>query len=182
VVRQLRRQSEERADRAWERLGRSHDEYEPPTATYLRLRLSMLESEREAVIEARDEGRYDDEVLKAVSAALDIEESLLDRAELSSERTAQKLAPSRRTQGCDHLLGAPTLVKPVTPDGCEECLRDGTNWVHLRLCLTCGHVGCCDSSPERHADRHHHRTHHPVIRSFEPHEHWRWCYVDELLG
>jgi Na+/H+ antiporter len=182
VVEQLRQQAEKRADRAWERLGRSHDEYEPPTATYLRLRLAMLESERSAVIEARDEGRYDDEVLRAVSGMLDVEESLLDRAELSGERTAKKLAPSRRMQGCDHLLEAPTLVRPQTPDGCEECLRDGTNWVHLRLCLTCGHVGCCDSSPHRHADRHHRDSDHPVMRSFEPHEHWRWCYVDELLG
>jgi CPA1 family monovalent cation:H+ antiporter len=182
VVKQLQEQSERRADRAWERLGRSHDEYEPPTATYLRLRLSMLEAERAAVIEARDAGRYDDEVLRAVSGMLDVEESLLDRAELSGERAAKKLAPSRRLQGCGHLLAAPTLVKPQTPDGCAECLRDGTDWVHLRLCLTCGHVGCCDSSPQRHAERHHHDSDHPVIRSFEPHEHWRWCYVDELLG
>jgi monovalent cation/hydrogen antiporter len=182
VVDQLRQQSEARADRAWERLGRSHDEYEPPTATYLRLRLAMLGSEREALIQARDEGRYDDEVLRAVTGMLDVEESLLDRAELSGERLAERLAPSRRLQGCDHLLQAPTLVKPRTPDGCQECLRDGTSWVHLRLCLTCGHVGCCDSSPQRHADRHHHESDHPVVRSFEPHEHWRWCYVDLLLG
>ena len=182
VVEQLRGQSEARADRAWERLGRSHEEYEPPAATYLRLRLAMLESEREAVIEARDEGRYDDEVLRAVSGMLDVEESLLDRAELSSERAARKLAPARASQGCEHLLSAPTLVKPATPEGCEDCLREGTTWVHLRLCLGCGHVGCCDSSPERHAERHHRESRHPVIRSFEPHEHWRWCYVDELLG
>jgi Na+/H+ antiporter len=182
VVDQLRQQSEGRADRAWERLGRSHDEYEPPTATYLRLRLAMLGSEREALIKARDEGRYDDEVLRAVTGMLDVEESLLDRAELSSERLAERLAPSRRLQGCPHLLEAPTLVKPRTPKGCQECLRDGTTWVHLRLCLTCGHVGCCDSSPQRHSDRHHKDSSHPVIRSFEPHEHWRWCYVDQLLG
>src|SRR4051812_20107559 len=182
VVDQLRQQSEGRADRAWERLGRSHDEYEPPTATYLRLRLAMLGSEREALIKARDEGRYDDEVLRAVTGMLDVEESLLDRAELSSERLAERLAPSRRLQGCPHLLEAPTLVKPRTPSGCQECLREGTSWVHLRLCLSCGHVGCCDSSPQRHSDRHHKDSSHPVIRSFEPHEHWRWCYVDQLLG
>jgi CPA1 family monovalent cation:H+ antiporter len=182
VVSELRQKATVRADRAWERLGRSHDEYEPPTAAYLRLRLAMLESEREAVIEARDEGRYDDEVLRAVTVMLDAEESLLDRTELSSERVAERLAPSRRAQGCGHLLAAPTLVRPGTPGGCEECLRDGTSWVHLRLCLTCGHVGCCDSSPQRHAHGHHRHSEHPVVRSFEPHEHWRWCYVDELLG
>ncbi|GAB3591344.1 Na+/H+ antiporter [Angustibacter peucedani] len=183
VVESLRSKSTGRADRAWERLGRPHEEYEPPTATYLRLRLAMLDSERSALIEARDEGRYDDEVLRAVTAMLDVEESLLDRAELSNERVAERLAPARSAQGCEHLMEAPTLVKPRTPEGCEECLRDGTTWVHLRLCLTCGHVGCCDSSPEQHAEKHFHEDRsHPVMRSFEPHEHWRWCYVDELLG
>jgi hypothetical protein len=64
-------------------------------------------------------------------------------------------------------------------DGCEDCLRLGTQWVHLRLCMTCGHVGCCDDSPMKHATAHFHATSHPVIRSFEPGESWGWCYVDE---
>lgn len=182
VVESLRQQSVGRADRAWERLGRSHDEYEPPTAAYLRLRLSMLAAERVALIKARDEGRYDDVVLRGVTAMLDVEESLLDRAELSNERAAQRLAPAKQDQGCEHLLQAPTLVKPVTPNGCEQCLANGATWVHLRLCLDCGHVGCCDSSPGKHADAHHRASEHPVMRSFEPHEHWRWCYLDELVG
>jgi len=67
-------------------------------------------------------------------------------------------------------------------DGCEEYLADGTSWVHLRLCLGCGHVGCCDSSVMKHASRHYVETHHPVMRSFEPGENWRWCFVDEKLG
>jgi CPA1 family monovalent cation:H+ antiporter len=182
VVESLRSKSEQRVASAWERLGRPHDEYEPPSATYLRLRLAMLDSERAALIKARDEGRYDDEVLRAGTTVLDVEESLLDRRELSDERLAERLAPERKDQGCEHLLAAPTLVKPGTPDGCQECLRDGTSWVHLRLCLTCGHVGCCDSSPQKHAGQHFEETEHPVMRSFEPHEHWRWCFVDELLG
>jgi uncharacterized UBP type Zn finger protein len=70
-------------------------------------------------------------------------------------------------------------VRPRTPQGCEECLRTGSMWVHLRLCLTCGHVGCCDSSPGRHARRHAHVIGHPIVRSFEPGEDWRWCYFDE---
>jgi CPA1 family monovalent cation:H+ antiporter len=142
----------------------------------------MLEAERTALIAARDAGRYDDDVLRAVTAVLDVEESLLDRTELRHERIAADLAPARNAQGCEHLMEAPTLVKPRTPEGCEECLRDGTEWVHLRLCLSCGHVGCCDSSPYHHADTHFEETGHPVMRSFEPHEHWRWCYVDDLLG
>ena len=72
-------------------------------------------------------------------------------------------------------------VEPRTPAGCEECLRMGSRWVHLRLCLTCGHVGCCDSSPNRHATAHFHGTRHPIVRSFERGEDWGWCYVDELV-
>ena len=72
-------------------------------------------------------------------------------------------------------------VAPHTPAGCEECLTTGGRWVHLRLCLSCGHVGCCDSSPGKHATKHFHATTHPMIRSFEPGEDWAWCYVDELF-
>jgi uncharacterized UBP type Zn finger protein len=65
-------------------------------------------------------------------------------------------------------------------DGCEECLRTDGVWVHLRLCEECGHVGCCDNSPGRHATAHYDSTRHPVIRSYEPGENWYWCYVDEV--
>lgn len=63
--------------------------------------------------------------------------------------------------------------------GCKECLASGDAWVHLRLCMECGHVGCCDDSPNRHATAHFHSSHHPVIKSFEPDEDWAWCYVDQ---
>jgi uncharacterized UBP type Zn finger protein len=78
---------------------------------------------------------------------------------------------------CEHLIA----LEPVPPraPGCEECLATGSRWVHLRLCLTCGHVGCCDSSPGRHATKHFHRAGHPVIASLEPGERWAWCYVDQ---
>src|SRR5262249_28823323 len=74
-------------------------------------------------------------------------------------------------------------IRDVTPsaDGCEDCLRMGGEWVHLRLCLSCGHVGCCDSSPNRHATKHFQKTRHPIVQSFEPGEDWRWCYVDEAV-
>ena len=80
---------------------------------------------------------------------------------------------------CSHL----DQVRSVTPsaDGCEDCLRSGDRWVHLRLCQTCGHVGCCDSSPNRHATAHYDETGHPLIRSFEPSEDWWWCYPDDLF-
>lgn len=80
---------------------------------------------------------------------------------------------------CEHL----DLVRDVTPsaNGCEDCLRTGDAWVHLRMCMTCGHVGCCDSSPNRHATAHwHSNTDHPLVRSFEPGEDWWWCYTDDL--
>ena len=72
-------------------------------------------------------------------------------------------------------------IQPVSPRtaGCEECLRSGDRWVQLRLCLSCGHVGCCDSSPNRHATKHAAATTHPIVQSFERGEDWRWCYVDE---
>ena len=71
-------------------------------------------------------------------------------------------------------------VSPLTPEGCEECLKLGDRWIHLRLCLTCGHVGCCDSSPNRHASKHATAHGHPIVESFERNEDWRWCYVDEV--
>jgi len=72
-------------------------------------------------------------------------------------------------------------VVPRTPQGCQECLVAGTPWLHLRLCLTCGHVGCCDSSPMKHASKHAHAIGHPIVRSFEPGETWRWCYADQVF-
>ncbi|HET9393259.1 MAG TPA: UBP-type zinc finger domain-containing protein [Candidatus Rubrimentiphilum sp.] len=72
-------------------------------------------------------------------------------------------------------------VQPRTPEGCEECLKIGSDWVHLRECLECGHIGCCDNSINKHATKHFHATKHPIIQSFQPGENWKWCYVDELM-
>jgi hypothetical protein len=73
-------------------------------------------------------------------------------------------------------------IRKVTPSalGCEECLKTHSRWVHLRLCRTCGHVGCCDSSPNRHATKHFHATRHPIVEGYDPAEGWGWCYVDEI--
>jgi len=80
---------------------------------------------------------------------------------------------------CTHL----DQVHEVAPSGrgCKECLAMGDTWVHLRLCLSCGHVGCCDSSKNKHATKHFRASKHPIVRSFEPGEDWMWCYVDELF-
>ena len=83
---------------------------------------------------------------------------------------------------CEHLKAAGD-PEPQSTDGCQDCLaEDRHDWVHLRLCLACGRVGCCDSSPRRHASAHFVEVEHPVMRSFETGETWRWCYVDEVVG
>ena len=86
---------------------------------------------------------------------------------------------------CSHLTDVLAgRVPPVTPNskGCEDCLKTGDSWVHLRVCKACGHVGCCDSSKNKHATNHFHATSHPVVQSIEPGEDWLWCYVDETVA
>jgi CPA1 family monovalent cation:H+ antiporter len=183
VIKQLEDRARRRSNDIWEQLGRSQTELEPPAAVYRRLRVQMLSAERSSILEARDTGRYDDEVLRQALTAIDFEESLLDRIQDASARVDDELVtPETRAGDCEHLSVAPKIVKANTPEGCEECLVEGTRWVHLRLCLSCGHVGCCESSVRKHAKHHYHETSHPVMRSIEPGEAWRWCYVDDLLG
>ena len=81
---------------------------------------------------------------------------------------------------CTHVGTIKKDVKPRTK-GCEECMKMGDTWLHLRMCLECGHVGCCDSSPLRHARAHAFAVGHPIVQSYEPGEDWRWCYVDETF-
>ena len=82
---------------------------------------------------------------------------------------------------CAHLDSVEYLEPKEQVEGCEECLKIGGWWVHLRMCHECGKIGCCDNSPNRHATAHFHETSHPLIRSVEPGEDWTWCYVDELM-
>lgn len=81
---------------------------------------------------------------------------------------------------CTHLDTISVTQLPASVEGCEDCLREGGVWLHLRICLQCGHVGCCDDSPNRHATAHYHASGHPLIRSLEPGEEWSWCYEDEV--
>jgi uncharacterized UBP type Zn finger protein len=85
-----------------------------------------------------------------------------------------------RAAVCTHMEGIRD-VQPRTPEGCEECLARGHTWVHLRLCLSCGHVGCCDTSRNKHATKHYHASLHPIVRSFQPGEDWVYCYVDDVF-
>lgn len=187
TVESLRRRVEERDFAEWERLGRDNPDTETPSESYARLRLLMLDAERAKVLEVRSTGQVAHQVLEEVLAALDVEDSVLSRVvERQQEKRVAGNRPSGEWSGgmrpCEHLQDAPQGVEPNTTEGCEECLREGSRWVHLRLCLGCGHVGCCDSSPRRHASAHFDQTSHPVVRSAEPNEQWRWCFVDDRLG
>ena len=183
IVQQLHQQGDRRANLVWERLGGGL-ETETPTQTYRRVRLQMLQSERAKVLHMRDKGVMDHVVLDGTMQYLDVEESTISVAEDRTQQIRRELllTPESRTFECEHLQDAPVAVDPQTPEGCPDCAREGTQPVHLRLCLTCGNVGCCDSSVGSHADRHFQNTGHPVMRSFEPGEGWRWCYVDARLG
>jgi len=183
----LRHRVEQRDFAAWERLGSGEADAETPSEAYSRMRLQMLQVERARVLEIRSEGRIPHEVIDDVLRALDVEESMLD---IRTERTdelraaiANSTAAPTVADSCDHLDVAVGVV-PEFPElrECVDCIAEGTRWVHLRVCLTCNLVRCCDSSPRRHSTAHFYETGHPVIQSAEPDEAWRWCYVDEIVG
>lgn len=175
-----------RVNAAWEQLGRSTEEVDTPSEAYRRLRMTALHAEREAVLTMRADGAMDQEVLARVLAGFDMEESMLVLIDERDEAiTSAPLSPALPEAPCRHLAEAPTTHAPAHAEHgieCRMCLREGTVPVHLRMCLACGEIGCCDSSEGRHASRHHHDTGHPVMRSVEPGESWRWCFVDEVLG
>lgn len=183
VVAMLKRRTQERGLAAWERLGRPTSEAATPSQRYAQLRLAMLEAERAKVLELRRGGAYAHEVLSEVLDRLDVEESMLDISleELDTPAEGGGEGIARPGGVCGHLESAPDPDVPREPF-CADCRREGTTPVHLRMCLACGNVGCCDSSPGTHASRHFEATGHPVMRSIEPGEDWRWCYEDDLLG
>nr|WP_202506251.1 Na+/H+ antiporter [Amycolatopsis rubida] len=183
VIARLRDRLQGRSDAAWEQLGRQSALAETPSDAYRRLRVQLLEAERDVFLKARDRGSADDAVLRRVLARLDIEESMLDRDEEEPPVAERELSTPAATAGsCKHLSHEWPDQEPSSRDSCAECVEAGMTWVHLRMCLKCGHVACCDSSPGKHASQHFHETLHPVMRSFEPGETWRWCFVDKQLG
>lgn len=183
VVDSLRLRVGNQVNAAWERLGPDEAKLLTPSEHYRRLRLLMLRAERKELLVVRDSGVLDHEVLQAVMRVLDLEESLIDRfEEAEDERDVEPLTTTVGGSECEHLAAAPLTCRPDTPGVCQECLDEELTWVHLRMCLTCGHVACCDSSVGKHADKHYAVTAHPVMRSVEPGEAWRWCYVDSQLG
>jgi monovalent cation/hydrogen antiporter len=173
-----------RPDAMWEKLGRPGDD-ETPAEQYRRLRLKTLDIERDEVLKIRSSGTVDHDIIEQVLGSFDIEESMLTIATERSERLSEEepvTTPTLSAGPCGHLEHSPASIEPNGPGICEDCIREGTRTVHLRICLGCGNVGCCDSSVGRHASRHFTNSRHPVMRSFEPGESWRWCYIDERIG
>jgi CPA1 family monovalent cation:H+ antiporter len=171
----IKQRIEQRNFAAWERLGTVADQ-ETPTELYSRIRLEMIDAERTRVLEIRRSGTIASEVVSDVLSMLDVEESMLDISQQEHEEIHNVVGVRRTGASCEHLDATPAIETVADPK-CGDCLREGTTWVALRQCLECGNVGCCDSSPRRHATGHFHETQHPVMESAEPDEDWRWCYI-----
>ena len=186
TVELLRTRITARPEAMWEMLGRT-DGGETPSEQYRRLRLKTLRAERDEVLKIRSSGTIDHDVLEQVLASLDIEESTLtlatrradqlvdeDEEVATPEAAAGSLRPPRPGPRRDRARWGRSSARTASGRGRVRCTC-GSAW-------TCGKVGCCDSSPGRHAERHAHLEDHAVMRSFEPGESWRWCYVDERIG
>jgi hypothetical protein len=183
----LRDREAQRNTAAWERLGATHPDEETPSESYTRLRLEMLDAERDKVLKVRSTGAIPHEVVEDVLGALDIEESMLDvrtQRRVEFDENLETISGRVGTiAACEHLAEAPRDTQSEVERECQDCVLEGrTAWVHLRKCLSCGHMACCDSSPRQHASQHFQTDHHPVMRSAEPGEEWRWCFVDNRLG
>lgn len=175
VVDTIRQRLDQRNFAAWERLGTVGDR-ESPSELYNRIRQAMIAAERRRVLEIRDAGSVPSEVVEDVLAMLDVEESMLDVAAEERREVREAVSVRRTGESCEDLEEHPAVE--VGGDlRCQDCIDAGVQWVALRQCLTCGEVGCCDSSPLQHATEHFHETTHPVMQSAEPGENWRWCYV-----
>jgi monovalent cation/hydrogen antiporter len=181
----LRGRMEQRRLAAWERLGGTDTHGETPSERFIRLRLAMLAAERARVLQLRSTSAIPHHVLADVLAVLDVEEALVTswgHPDEIADGRADLVTPEGVRGGCDHLQQAPVAMASKSGGQCQDCLAEGLTWVHLRMCLTCGNVGCCESSPGYHSQQHYRETGHPVMRSIEPGEAWRWCFVDDLLG
>jgi Na+/H+ antiporter len=170
----LKQRIEQRNFAAWERLGTVADQ-EAPSELYTRVRLEMIAAERQRVLDIRQQGMVPSEVVSDVLSMLDVEESMLDVAQEDRDELRLTSAQRRTGETCTDLDSYPAVETTPDPE-CVDCLREGTAWVALRQCLECGNIGCCDSSPRRHATAHFHEHQHPVMESAEPGEDWRWCY------
>ena len=179
LVKRLKATAKQRIDLAWDRLGQD-DRNETRGRAYRRLRLAGIAGEREKLLEIRDRGFADHEVLSSLLSELDVEEATLENRENREREVREAPARPDGDAPCVHLGQVPAQVDFEAHGECEDCVRLGLEPVELRMCLDCGHIACCDSSVGKHATQHFRTTGHPVMRSIEPGEHWRWCYVDQL--
>lgn len=179
VLSQIRTRLDQRTFAAWERLS-TQAGAEAPSDQYARVRLAMIEAERERVLEIRRAGRTPSDIIRQVLGMLDLEESMID---VATEERATVRTESLGADGgdCADLQEHPA-IDTAADATCADCVREGTTPVALRQCLTCGNVGCCDSSVGQHATRHFRQTGHPVMESAEPGEHWRWCYLHSRIS
>jgi Na+/H+ antiporter len=183
VVESLSGWGERIAHAVWERLAMSDPDAETPSSAFRRLRVAMLDAERQVVVDVHRSGRVPAEVLDGVLERLDSEEAMLTAFADGVATGQQELLTPDKTHACEHLRTEALIAVPDTPDACGPCLALGKHdWVALRMCVRCGQVGCCDSSPRRHAHEHFRQSGHPVMRSIELGEAWRWCYIDSDLG
>ncbi len=182
---QLRQEAQRRTNRMWERVGpRGADYSETPGDAYRRVRMIMMAAERDELVRLRDQGAAEHDLLGRLLEQLDIEESVLDLSDddrRDDEGGATVRAPVALEGGCEHLADAPDDIAAQSPT-CQQCQERSLASVHLRKCMTCGYVGCCDSSVGGHASAHFRESGHPVMESFEPGEAWRWCFVDGETG
>ncbi|NHA66745.1 Na+/H+ antiporter [Phycicoccus flavus] len=185
VLQVLHQQAADRVNRSWERLGTlGPGDRESPAEARSRVRIDMIREERRELLRIRERGEVDHDVLTSILGQLDAEETVLVWSTTRSAdiRDAELRPPTPLVGACDHLVDDGAPHPPSETDGCPECRAEGLTWVHLRSCTDCGHVGCCDSSEGKHAAAHFRGSGHPVMRSIEPGEAWRWCFVDEVLG
>ncbi len=174
VMALIKQRIEQRNFAAWERLGTNPD-IETPSEMYARVRMLMIDAERRRVLQIRDSGQVAADVIAEVLTLLDIEESMIDRASQQREELRTFSRIRQTGEGCPDLDAYPVVETDATE--CPACMAKGDIWISLRQCLICGNVGCCDSSPNRHATAHFQESAHPVMQSAEPDEDWRWCYV-----
>ena len=180
VVEQIRARVDHRTFTAWEQLATTPGQ-ETPSELYVRIRREMIEAERAKVLEVRSRGHVPSEVVREVLGMLDIEESMLDAGSAARAGVRKGSLGLAGGHTCEDLDAHPAVDTHPDP-ACATCLVDGTRWVSLRQCLTCGNVACCDSSVGKHATAHFHDSLHPVMESAEADEFWRWCYVHNLTG
>lgn len=180
VVDLVRKRIDERSFAAWERLSTAGDQ-RSPSEMYGFVRREMLAAEREKVLEVRSTGTVPGDIVAEVLHMLDVEESMIDTSSEKVEAFRTAGLRLAHAQDCADLEHYPA-IDDAEAEVCPACVAEGTDWVALRRCLECGNVGCCDSSPSRHATAHFRSSHHPVMESAEPGEAWRWCYLHHTTG